>query len=97
MTAQIRQIPPPVVSNSKKSVCHTRFLTVGGFVNTLRRSFAQTLRSARNPVGSSSPRRRKARSTVESDTSWPSARMRAAILRCPQAGQSCAYFADSAS
>jgi hypothetical protein len=34
---------------------------------------------------------------VEVDTWWPSARIIAAILRCPQAGQSAAYFAATAS
>jgi hypothetical protein len=34
---------------------------------------------------------------VEMDTWWPSARTIAAILRCPQAGQSAAYFAATAS
>jgi hypothetical protein len=47
MTAQIRQIPPPVVSNSEKSVCHTRLRSVGGSWNTCRRNLAQDLRSAR--------------------------------------------------
>jgi hypothetical protein len=30
----MRQIPPPVVSNSLKSVCQTRLRTVGGSWNT---------------------------------------------------------------
>ena len=51
MTAQMRQIPPPVVSNSLKSVYQTRLRTVGGSCNTLRRSAVQDLRSARNPRG----------------------------------------------
>jgi hypothetical protein len=42
-------------------------------------------------------RRRSARSTVEVDTAWPSARIIAAIFRCPHAGQSDAYFAANAS
>jgi hypothetical protein len=75
------QVLPPVVSNSLKSVCQTRLRTVGGSWNTLRRRAAQDLRSARNPRGSSSPRRRSTRSTVEVDTTWPSARIIAAILR----------------
>jgi hypothetical protein len=81
MTAQMRQIPPPAVSNSLKSVCQTRLRSVGGSWNTLRRNAAQDLRSARKPGGSSSPRRRRARSTVEVDTSRPSARIIAAVLR----------------
>jgi hypothetical protein len=67
MTAQMRQIPPPAVSNSLKSVCQTRLRSVGGSWNTLRRNAAQDLRSARKPRGSSSPRRRRARSTAEVD------------------------------
>jgi hypothetical protein len=39
--------PPPVVSNSLKSVCQTRLRSVGGSWNTLRRNAAQDLRSAR--------------------------------------------------
>ena len=73
--------PAAVVSNSLKSVCQTRLRSVGGSSKTLRRSAAQDLRSARNPRGSKSPRRRRARSTVEVDTSRPSARIIAAILR----------------
>ena len=90
-------MPPPVVSNSLKSVCQTRLRWVGGSLKTLRRSAAQDLRSARNPRGISSPRRGNARSTVEVDTACPSARIMAAILRCPHAGRSEAYFAASAS
>src|SRR4029453_11173402 len=45
-----------------------------------------------DPVGSSRPRRRSARCTVEVDPWCPSARIIAAILRCPHAGQSTAYL-----
>jgi hypothetical protein len=58
-----------------------RLRTVGGSRNTLRRSTAQDLRSARKPCGSSNPRRRSAHATEELVTSWPSARISAAILR----------------
>lgn len=88
--AQIRQIPPRAVSNSLKSICQTRFRSVGGSRNTRLRNRDQDLRSARNPDGGSRPRRRNARSTVDVDTWCPSARIIAAILRCPQAGQSAA-------
>ena len=68
MTEQIRQIPPRVVSNSEKSICQTRFRSLGGSRNTRFRSLDHERRSARNPDGSSSPRRRSARSTVEVET-----------------------------
>lgn len=79
------------------SICQTRFRRVGGCRNTSRRAAAQALRSARNPCGSSRSRRRSARSTVLVDTWCPSARIIAAILRCPHAGQSSAYFAATGS
>jgi hypothetical protein len=47
MTAQIRQIPPLLVSNSLKSICQTRLRPVGGSWKTRRRITAQDLRSAR--------------------------------------------------
>jgi hypothetical protein len=81
MTAQMRQIPPPVVPNSLKPVYQTRLRSVGGSSKTPRRSAAQDLRSARNPRGSKSLRRRRAHSTVEVDTSRPSERIIAPILR----------------
>jgi hypothetical protein len=59
--SQIRQIPPRAVSNSERSICQTRFRRRGGSRNTRFRIRADDLRSARNPVGSSSPRRRRAR------------------------------------
>lgn len=48
-------------------------------------------------MGWSRPRRRIARSTLEADTSIPSARISQWIFRWPQAGQSPAYLAATGS
>src|SRR6266536_272686 len=81
MTAPIRQI---------------RFRWRGGSRNTRFRSRAHDLRSARNPVGSSSPRRRRPAERWRWTPGGVGTHHRG-DLAVPQAGRSAAYFAATAS